>query len=42
MKALCIVNELQLTKEEVVLLAQEVENKYVGVACGLFNGLWTK
>ena len=36
-KALCIVNELQLTKEEVVLLAQEVENKYVGVSSGTLD-----
>lgn len=34
MNALCEVNNLKLTNEEVISLAQEVENKYVGVNSG--------
>lgn len=37
MKALCTVNGLKLEKEEVVKLAQEAENKYVGVNCGTLD-----
>lgn len=37
MKALCVVNGLKLEKEEVIKLAQEVENKYIGVNCGLLD-----
>ena len=37
MKALCVVNSLSLTKEEVVKLSQEVENKYVGVNSGTLD-----
>lgn len=37
MKALCIVNSLELDKEEVVKLSQEVENKYVGVNSGTLD-----
>lgn len=37
MKALCIVNELELSKEEVVALSREVENSYVGVSSGTLD-----
>jgi len=37
MKALCVVNGLKLAKEEVIKLAQEVENKYIGVNCGVLD-----
>lgn len=37
MKALCVVNGLKLEKEEVIKLAQEVENKYIGVNCGILD-----
>lgn len=37
MKALCITNGLQLTKEEVVKLVQKVENEYVGVNSGTLD-----
>ena len=37
MKALCTVNGLQISKEEVVKLVQEVENKYVGVNSGTLD-----
>lgn len=37
MKALCVVNSLSLTKEQVVKLSQEVENNYVGVNSGTLD-----
>ena len=37
MKALCIVNSIELEKTEVVKLSQEVENKYVGVNSGTLD-----
>ncbi len=37
MKALCTVNALKLSKEEVVKLSQEVENEYVGVNSGILD-----
>lgn len=32
--ALCTINGLSLTPEEMITIAKEAENKYVGVACG--------
>lgn len=32
--ALCAINGIMLTKEEMITISQEAENKYVGVACG--------
>lgn len=32
--ALCSMNNITLTKEEMIVISQEAENKYVGVACG--------
>lgn len=37
MKALCIVNGLQISKDDVVKLVQEIENKYVGVNSGTLD-----
>lgn len=34
MEALCSVNDIRLTKWELISLAQEAENRYVGVSCG--------
>ncbi len=34
LSALCKVNEIHLTKLEMILTAQAAENKYVGVSCG--------
>ncbi len=34
LKALCTVNNIHLSQQELVLTAQAAENKYVGVACG--------
>lgn len=34
LKALCTVNRIKLSDNELVLTAQAAENKYVGVACG--------
>lgn len=34
LSALCALNEIRLTPQELILIAQEAENKYVGVACG--------
>ena len=34
MSALCKVNDIQLTPTEMIDIAQEAENQYVGVACG--------
>ena len=37
LKALCIVNGLHLSKEEVIGLVKEVENKYIGVNSGTLD-----
>ena len=34
LSALCQLNRIQLTPAEMIIIAQEAENKYVGVACG--------
>ncbi len=34
LSALCQLNRIQLTPAEMITIAQEAENKYVGVACG--------
>lgn len=34
LSALCQLNHIQLTPSEMIAIAQEAENKYVGVACG--------
>ena len=34
LSALCKINGITLTPEEMITIAQEAENKYVGVACG--------
>ncbi len=34
LSALCKVNGIRLSKQELILTAQEAENKYVGVGCG--------
>lgn len=34
LSALCKMNNIQLTPQEMILIAKEAENKYVGVACG--------
>lgn len=34
MSALCKLNDIKLTKQELIILAQKAENEYVGVACG--------
>ena len=34
LSALCAMNSIELTSEELISIAQEAENKYVGVACG--------
>lgn len=36
-KALCMVNNIMLTKDEAGLLSKEVENKYVGVNSGILD-----
>lgn len=33
-KALCAVNEIKLTPHEIIMIALEAENEYVGVSCG--------
>lgn len=35
--ALCAVNHIYPTDSELILLAQEAENKYVGVSCGILD-----
>ena len=40
-KALCTVNGLQISKEEVVKLVQTVENKFVGVNSGTLDQFYT-
>ncbi len=37
MKALCAVNQITLSKEEIIKLSQEVENKYVGINSGTLD-----
>ena len=37
MKALCAVNQIYLSKEEIIKLSQEVENKYVGINSGTLD-----
>ena len=32
--ALCIMNRIELTSEELITISKEAENKYVGVSCG--------
>lgn len=34
LSALCYLNGIKLTKQELIMLAQKAENEYVGVACG--------
>lgn len=34
LSALCAMNAIELTSEELIEIAQEAENKYVGVSCG--------
>ena len=34
LNALCVINEIKLTPQELILISKEAENKYVGVACG--------
>lgn len=34
LSALCRVNNIQLTEQEMIMTAKEAENKYVGVSCG--------
>lgn len=34
LSALCIMNRISLTPEELIVIAKEAENKYVGVSCG--------
>ena len=34
LSALCIMNHISLTPEELIVIAKEAENKYVGVSCG--------
>ena len=36
-KALCVANQLYLSKEEIIKLSQEVENKYVGINSGTLD-----
>ena len=35
--ALCQVNKIHLTEQEMILIAQEAENEYVGVSCGTLD-----
>ncbi len=34
LSALCTMNKIELTPQELILISKEAENKYVGVACG--------
>ncbi len=34
LSALCTLNDISLTPQELILISKEAENKYVGVACG--------
>lgn len=34
LSALCVINRIELTPQELITISKEAENKYVGVACG--------
>ena len=37
LSALCRVNDIRLTEQEMIMIAQEAENEYVGVSCGTLD-----